>query len=110
MTTYAQITTRNAFLWFPFGLEMATRYFGTDVIDALPRFARGKHKGEIKAQIEWQKVDRGGWVSEGNYGDGPAGYVERRVGKVIAVRIKTAEWGEDSTVIKSWTRPADTAA
>ena len=103
MSNRAQIATRRAFLWTEFGLSMAGRYFSQEKLSELPRFSRGKNKGQIKGQIEWRKVEKGGWVNEGIYGgDTPVGYVERRVGSVIEVRLMTAEWNSEPTTLATW--------
>lgn len=106
MTNRASIIEREAFLWTPFGLDMAKRYFSEEKLAELPRFKRGKHVGEIKGRIEWRKVERGGWVSDGpatSYG--ASGHVELRVGKVIDVSLTTAEWGKPNATIASWHLP-----
>lgn len=96
MTHRATITTRSAWLGKEFGEELARRYFGDEIVDALPRFVRGKNAGKFKAEIEWIKVERGGWVSTGRGYEGEAseGYVENRAGKVIAARLILREWGQ----------------
>lgn len=61
MTVRAAIRTRNAPLWEEFGLEYATRLFGQETIDSLPRYVRGPKAGKINAWISWDKVEKGGW-------------------------------------------------
>lgn len=78
---------------------MARRYFG-DVVDALPRYVRGKRKGQLKGRLEWQKVSTGGWVSV--YGEAGNGYVERRVNQVIRVELNLPQWGAEATPISIW--------
>lgn len=102
--SYAQILTREAYLFSEFGESMARRYFGDDVIDSLPRFVRGKNKGKIKGMVRWKKVERGGWVNTGRAIEGPVGYVENRVGKVILVELLKAEWGQIPEVLSVWKR------
>jgi hypothetical protein len=76
---------------------MAVRRFGQELVDALPRYVRGKHTGKTKAFMTWNKVESGGWARNA-YG----GYVERRVGKSIDVVITTVpDWrtGKATTLI-----------
>lgn len=88
MSYRATINTRSAYLSSPFGEEFARRRFGDDVVDQLPVISRGPRKGKIKGQIEWAKVERGGWVKE----FGGDGHVENRAGSIIAVRIVEREF------------------
>lgn len=59
---YARLETKDADIGKPFGLEWATKLFGQEVIDQLPRYVRGPKKGEIKAYVFWEKCTVGGWV------------------------------------------------
>ena len=95
MTQYASITTRSAWLGKEFGEEYARKIFGDDVVDALPRYVRGKNAGKFKAEIEWAKVERGGWIRTGAAtANGDAtGRVENRAGSTIAWRLIQREWG-----------------
>lgn len=96
MTNHAQISERWAGLWTPFGLEFAQRRFPAEVLDAIPRYVRGKHKGAPKAVIVWEKVERGGWVGRGADDNGPVGRVETRKGKIIRCALYgVAPWGTD---------------
>lgn len=79
-TNYAQIDTRSAALDTDFGEEMARKWFGDDVVDALPKYIRGKRAGRPKGFYVWTKVVRGGWVRGYDREDG---YVETRVGLTI---------------------------
>jgi hypothetical protein len=54
-----------------------------EIIDALPKFTKGKSIGKPKGFVTWSKVDRGGWVNTG----GGEGYVERNVGKTFNHRL-----------------------
>ena len=88
---FAQFETKGAWLSGEFGEGYARKLFGDEIVDALPRYVRGKRKGLIKGRIEWRKCVAGGWVktgrrSEDEYASGaPAiGYVESRIGKTIA--------------------------
>lgn len=93
---YATLEHRAARLSGDFGESFARRAFGDDVVDALPRFVRGKNAGKLKGEIEWIKVTRGGWVRTARAtANGDAeGYVENRVGKIIARRLIIREWGQ----------------
>ncbi len=102
MTNYADIETREAWLSSKFGEQMARRYFGDKAVDDMPRYARGKRKGLLKGQIQWRKVERGGWVSDKSANNG-RGYVENRRGKVIAADLVMPEWGAEPEVLLSWT-------
>lgn len=86
----ANITTQNAWLGKEFGEQFARRLFGDEVIDALPRYSKGKNVGKHKATVEWKKCESGGWVS---FGVGGHGYVERRVGQILCARIVIRPWG-----------------
>ena len=105
MTVRAEIDYRNGYMSSEFIQNMARRYFGDDVVDALPRYVKGKRKGQLKGFLRWQKVSRGGWVKTGPYdhdGMRASGYVERRVGKVINVDLSIPVWGSEETLIATW--------
>ena len=105
MTVRAEIDYRNGYMSSEFVEGMARRYFGDDVVDALPRYVKGKRKGQLKGFLRWQKVSRGGWVKTGPYdhdGMRASGYVERRVGKVINVDLSIPVWGSEETLIATW--------
>lgn len=93
MSNRASYRTNSAWLGKEFGEQMARRHFGDEAVDALPRYVRGKNKGKFKAEIQWIKVERGGWVNQGSDDAGAIGFVENRVGDVIAVRLIQREWG-----------------
>ena len=59
---YAQFQTKDADIGTEFGLQWATKLFGQEVIDQLPRYVRGPKKGQIKAHVFWEKCTVGGWV------------------------------------------------
>jgi hypothetical protein len=90
MTQYAKFKTRSAFLCGEFGAGYARRLFGEEVVDALPRFVRGKNVGRPKGMVEWIKCEEGGWIKTGPAGlDGsPQGFVERRAGSVVAAVLR----------------------
>jgi hypothetical protein len=105
MTVKANIDYRNGYMSSEFIEGMARRYFGDTVVDALPRYVKGKRKGQLKGFLRWQKVSRGGWVKTGPYdSDGmtASGYVERRVGMVINVDLSIRTWGSPETLIATW--------
>jgi hypothetical protein len=91
MTVRASIITRNAWLGKEFAENFARRLFGDEIVNELPRYVRGKNVGKFKVELEWIKVESGGWVSDGP-GEGN-GRVERRVGQVIAARLIRREFG-----------------
>lgn len=96
MPPRASFTTRTAWLGHEFGESYARRLFGDEVVDALPRYTRGKNVGKFKVELEWTKVESGGWVSAGVAG---YGHVENRVGRVIDARIVSRDW-ETKSVTK----------
>ena len=100
MTVRADIDYRDGYMSSEFIEGMARRYFGDDVVEALPRYVRGKRKGQLKGRLEWQKVSKGGWVSV--YGAAGNGYVERRVNQVIRVELNLPEWSAEPTAIAIW--------
>ncbi len=63
MTVRAKISRHTAPLFSEFGLTYATKLFGQETIDDLPRYVRGPKKGQIKAWLVWQKAESGGWLS-----------------------------------------------
>ena len=101
MTNYADIQTREAWLSSDFGEQMARRFFGDEAVDSMPRYVRGKRKGLLKGQIQWRKVESGGWVSDKSATNG-RGYVENRRGKIIAAELVMPQWGEAPTILLSW--------
>ena len=97
MTNYAEIATRSAWLWTEFGKDYADRVIPEKIISELPRYVRGKKKGKIKDhKIEWEKVERGGWVGIDRASNNG---VENRVGKVIRVRLIHSPWGSPEEVV-----------
>lgn len=61
--SFAKITVQDAWLSGEFGESYARKVFGNEVVDALPRYVRGKRAGKIKGKITWRKVEKGGWLS-----------------------------------------------
>jgi hypothetical protein len=102
MTTRTTIASRSAWLGKDFGEQLARRYFGDETIDQLPRYVRGKNAGKLKAEIEWIKVENGGWVrtSAATANGEAGGFVENRSGTVVAARLVQREWGTNEIVAK----------
>tara|TARA_R100001463_G_scaffold57809_1_gene110101 strand:+ start:222 stop:635 length:414 start_codon:yes stop_codon:yes gene_type:complete len=100
--TYAVIEERSAWLSTEFGETLARKYLGDEVIDDMPRYVRGKRKGQIKGKMTWLKVESGGWV-RGVYseifGDIKGWGVERRRSKIIRAAITIPQWGAPDTLI-----------
>lgn len=95
MANYASLTTRECWLGKEFGEQFAIRQFGQEIVNSLPRVTRGKNKDKHKASIRWVKVEKGGWVHKGSDDTGALGYVETRVGQVIACQLIVKEWGSE---------------
>jgi hypothetical protein len=94
--TYAVIEERSSWLSTEFGETLARKYFGDEVVDDMPRYVRGKRKGQIKGKMTWLKVDSGGWVRgvySDVFGDIKGWGVERRRGKIIRAAITIPQWG-----------------
>ncbi len=94
--TYAVIEERSAWLSTEFGETLARKYFGDKVVDNMPRYVRGKRKGQIKGKMTWLKVESGGWVRtiySDVFGDIDGWGVERRRGKIIRAMITIPQWG-----------------
>jgi hypothetical protein len=94
--TYAVIEERSAWLSTEFGETLARKYFGDKVVDDMPRYVRGKRKGQIKGKMTWLKVESGGWVRNiysDVFGDIDGWGVERRRGKIIRAMITIPQWG-----------------
>ncbi len=73
----AHIIRRAAPLYSEFGFSYATRLFGEEAIDSLPRYIRGPHKGELKGWLIWKKAETGGFADE--YGVVSPGLVWARI-------------------------------
>lgn len=99
MTYRAVITGMTASLRTEFGERYARTIFGNQLVDSLPRVTRGKNKGKLKGEIQWKKVERGGWVTEGP-GEGN-GRVENRRGQTIWAALGVREWGGEFQQIAS---------
>ena len=70
--TYATYESKSVWIKYDFGNDLARKWFGDDVVDALPKITRGKNKGKPKGVLCWTKCHRGGWVRAV-----PVGYVLR---------------------------------
>lgn len=92
----AKFQVRSAWLGTEFGEQYARRLFGDSVVDALPRYVRGKSVGKLKADVTWLKCVEGGWVSAGRDAmrDESYGRVERRVGQVVLAVLRNKEGAE----------------
>lgn len=99
MTQHAKFETRSAWLGHEFGENYARRLFGDAVVDALPRYSRGKSVGKFKAEVAWVKCIEGGWISEGRDAmrDEAIGRVERRAGKVVLAVLRSRDTGDIAT-------------
>ena len=85
---HAVFERKMAWVGGEFGEQYARRKFGDAIVDALPLKKRGKHKGRINATIEWVKISRPGWVSQGDKFSSQEyayGYVETRKDAIVAV-------------------------
>jgi len=102
MTTYAAFKENTAYLSGDFGEKYARRLFGDDIVDALPRFVKGKNKGKIKGRLDWKKCVRGGWVGQGSSSYGAEGYVENRVNKTISAKLVIPVWGDEDELVAEW--------
>lgn len=105
MANYAQIETREAWLWTDFGFDFASRIFPQDILDNLPRYVRGEKKGKIKNhKIVWEKVESGGWVGLSRASNNG---VENRVGKVINARLVCSPFREEEQIVLDYERDAE---
>ena len=105
--TYAYIEERSAWLSSEFGEKMARHYFGDQAVDELPRYVRGKRKGQIKGQFNWMKVEKGGWVHGFHspvFGHIKSKGVENRRGKIIRAMLTIPVWGGQDEIIALYVR------
>ena len=100
MTNRASFNNNRARLSSEFGENLARKYFGDSFIDSLPRYVKGDKKGLLKGFVDWEKCIKGGWV--GGY-DG--GYVERRVNKIVKIKIIETVWRGDDICLMEITIP-----
>lgn len=61
--SFAKVEIHESWLSTEFGESYARRTFGNEIVDTLPRYVKGKRKGQLKGKIVWRKVVKGGWVS-----------------------------------------------
>lgn len=101
---YAEYYFRQGWMSNDFIENFARRYFGDEVVDSLPRYVRGKRKGQIKGMLQWSKVAKQGWCRTGGRdNDGYAtGFVELRLDKIVSVELVMPVWGKDPEVIATW--------
>lgn len=59
-----------AYLNTAFGMELACKKFNMtpeQITEKVGVYQRGKRKGQVKGQLQWLKVTKGGWVKTGAY-------------------------------------------
>lgn len=56
-----QLETKSAKLSTDFGLEWATKLFGEEAINSLPKLTRGKDAGKPKGYVIWRKALSSGY-------------------------------------------------
>jgi hypothetical protein len=61
--SFAQVEIHESWLSTEFGESYARRTFGNEIVDTLPRYVKGRRKGQLKGKIIWRKVVKGGWIS-----------------------------------------------
>ena len=101
---YAEYYFRHGWMSNDFIENLARRYFGDEVVDSLPRYAKGKRKGQFKGLLQWSKVAKQGWCrTGGRTDDGYAtGFVELRLDKIVSVELVMPVWGKYPEVIATW--------
>lgn len=101
---YAAYYSRHGWMSNDFIENMARRYFGDELVDSLPRYVKGKRKGQLKGLLQWSKVTKQGWCrTGGRTDDGHAtGFVELRLDKIIYVELVMPIWGKNPEVIATW--------
>tara|TARA_R100000544_G_scaffold7191_1_gene2892 strand:- start:33 stop:434 length:402 start_codon:yes stop_codon:yes gene_type:complete len=88
---YAKYEMKTAYLSSDFGLEIATKWFGEENVNELPKYVKGKNKGKPKGHVSWIKCHSGGWIPSERF-------VENRKGKVLAKALVLTEWGGASEI------------
>ena len=108
--TVAKYETKDAFLFTDFGLKTAIRWFGKDVVDALPVYGpRSKHAGKPKGRITWVKCTQGGYVhGKSLHGKGHSAYIEKRRGQTVAKVLSMPVWNEADKFIAAATEGPQT--
>jgi len=101
---HAEYYSRHGWMSNDFIEAMARRYFGDEVVDSLPRYAKGKRKGQLKGLLYWSKVAKQGWCrTGGRTDDGYAtGFVELRIDKIVNVELVMPVWGKNPELIATW--------
>lgn len=68
---YAVREQKSCSLSSDWAREFVIRHFGAlaaeKIFAALPRYVRGKNKGQPKGWVQWVKCTHGGWVKTGSY-------------------------------------------
>ncbi len=85
MGQVAQYETKKAYLCYDFGYELAVKWFGQEVVDALPKNKSGKTQG----MVVWNKCTRGGWHPLYYKSSGS---IEKRVGSVVGKVLYRTDW------------------
>lgn len=92
----ATIEAKSASLSSEFGLDYASRTFGltpAQVEEIVGRYTKGKRKGQLRHEIRWMKVTRGGWLRTGpSWGQG-----ERSAGCVVKPGLRF-----DHVIVDRW--------
>jgi hypothetical protein len=59
-----------AYLSSDFGCDLAMKHFNLtleQLEEKVGRYTKGKHKGELKGKLTWDKIEKGGWYKTGKY-------------------------------------------
>lgn len=91
----ARIESMAAPLCGEFGRDYACKTFGltpAQLEAIVGRYTKGKRKGELRGEIRWRKVVRGGWVRTGAGYDG-----ERGMGHVVKPGLRF-----DHAIVNPW--------
>jgi hypothetical protein len=91
--SFAQVEIHESWLSTEFGESYARRTFGNEIVDALPRYIKGKRKGQLKGKIMWRKAVKGGWIPG-------AGIVPP--GKTFAHGIWGTPFGEEPVLLHGY--------
>ena len=86
----AEYKVRKSYLSDDFGYELAVKWFGEEMVDALPKYTKGKHEGKPMGLVKWVKVEKGGYdpVFYSN-----SGRLETRKGWILGKALLKTEWG-----------------
>lgn len=108
----AKTEDRYAPLASDFGLDYATRLFGTEALADLPRYQRGQNAGKLKGYLRWRRtltagyhVNAGGgvragqtvraWITAGPYGGESDALTGRWLGRVQSLCGSAIYLGEE---------------